>query len=277
MQRLILFISCFIFITACDEKPVVIPPFEAPVTNRVVLLEELTGVECQNCPQGAAIASSLAESVFPGQVIVVGIHGNFLTDMLSNSTYNFKNQDAIDLEEYLKPWQGKPSAAINRILFEGTDKLANNKPGEWQGLVNDVLQQPHQVEIDFSHEFDVNTGELTVNVGIAPLEDIAQGEFRLTVMLTESHMIDPQKDGSNIVDDYEHNHVLRDIITNFDGDVIGNSMTKGINLTRTVSANIQEIVDGEWIPENMEVVVAVANTAGVGKDVMQAAQAHLVE
>ncbi len=277
MRGFILFLTCFLSFAACDEKPVVIPPFEAPVSNRVVLLEELTGVECQNCPQGAATAEALAKSIFPGQVVVVAIHGNFLTDMLANSTYDFKNQDAIDLEEYLKPWQGKPSAAINRILFEGTDKLANNKPGEWQGLVNDVLQRPHQVEVVFSHEFDQSNGDLTVNVGIAPLEDIPEGEFRLTVMLTESHMIDPQKDGTEIVDDYEHNHVLRDILTNFDGDVIGNSLTKGINLTRTVSTNIQEIVDGEWIAENMHIVVAVANTGGVGKDIMQAAEAHLVE
>ncbi len=277
MQRLILFVSFIILLMACDEKPVVIPPFEAPVSNRVVLLEELTGVECQNCPQGAAVAQALSKSVFPGQVVVVGIHGNFLTDMLANSTYNFRNQDAIDLEEYLKPWQGKPSASVNRILFDGTDKLANNKTGEWQGLVNEVLQQPHQVEVVFSHEFNAATGDLTVNVGIAPLEDIPEGEFRLTVMLTESHMIDPQKDGSDIVPDYEHNHVLRDIITNFDGDIIGNSLTKGINLTRTVSANIPQIVSGEWIPENMEIVVAVANTGGVGKDIMQAATAYLVE
>jgi len=277
MQRLILFFSCFVFFTACNEKPVIVPPFEAPVSNRVVLLEELTGVGCQNCPQGSAIAESLAESVFPGQVIIVGVHGNFLTEMLANSKYNFKNQDAVDLELYLKPWQGKPCASINRVLFEGEDQLANNKPGEWQGLVNDILQQPHQVELVFSHEFDAVSGELTVNVGIAPLMDIPQGEFRLTVMLTESHMIDPQKNGNIIEDDYEHNHVLRDIVTNFDGDVIGNSFTKGSNLTRTVTANIQEIVDGEWLPENMHIVVAIANTGGVGKDIMQAAEAHLME
>lgn len=277
MKRLILFFSCFVFFTACNEKPVIVPQFEPPVSSRVVLLEELTGVECQNCPQGSAIAESLAESVFPGQVIVVGVHGGFLTDMLANSTYSFKNQDAIDLELYLKPWQGKPCASINRILFEGEDLLANNKPGEWQGLVNDVLQQPHQVEVVFSHEFDAVSGELTVNVGIAPLEDISQGEFRLTVMLTESHMIDPQKNGSEIEEDYEHNHVLRDILTNFDGDVIGNSLSKGTNLSRTITANIQEVVDGEWIPENMSIVVALANTGGTGKNVMQAAEAHLVE
>ncbi len=269
IRQFILFVLIVASLSSCNEKTVIIPPFEAPVSDRVILLEELTGVSCQNCPKGAATAQGLATSVFPGQVVVVAVHGGFLSDPLSQSQFDFRNDDAEELEDYLKPWLGKPAATINRIQFDTESNFGIDDPDKWQGYVADVLERPHVMELQLASEFNENTRELTVNVGAIPLEDMT-GNFRVTVMLTEGGIIDAQLDGAVIIDDYEHNHVLRDIITEVEGTSLATSLTKNEVLNRTYTS----IVDPSWDVDHMYVVAAVANVDG-GKEVLQAAEIHL--
>jgi len=111
-------------------------------------------------------------------------------------------------------------------------------------------------------------------VGAVALEDL-EGEFKLTIMLTESEIIDAQKDVSEVVKDYEHNHVLRDIITNFEGDSFADKLIKDIPVTKTYTYTIPEDEDGLWNEDHIEVVAFIANTEGESEEVLQATQAHL--
>ena len=94
-------------------------------------------------------------------------------------------------------------------------------------------------------------------------------------MLTEDHIIDAQKDVSVIVDDYEHAHVLRSIITPFDGTAFGSDLQQNQTVNNTFTATLPA-EDGTWIAENMEVVVFVHRVDAGHKEVMQAFSAHLL-
>ena len=93
--------------SSCTEEGVMIPPFEEPDSKRVVLLEDLTGVQCPNCPKGAAAIEDILTKL-PNNVVAVGVHGTFLTKPLPESKYDFRNPKSIALEEFLKPFWVSP-------------------------------------------------------------------------------------------------------------------------------------------------------------------------
>jgi len=119
-----------ISLVSCDEVPVVIPsgpsgptePVGGDTTLRVVLLQELTGVKCPNCPTGAAEAKRLLE-VYDEQLAVIGVHGDFLTTPLPESQYDFRNEFSRTIESST-PFIGKPAGAVNRRQVEGSPFLA---------------------------------------------------------------------------------------------------------------------------------------------------------
>lgn len=267
------FIVVFILCSACTEKEIIIPPFEPIISDRVVLVEEVTGVRCPNCPTGSAKIESLLEQ-FPNQVIAVGIHGSFLTQPYSESKFDFRFEAARELENFLKPWEGKPAAFVNRKKFEDEPILSISEFDLLSTYVAQELNEPHQIEISMSIDFDLDSRALEINLGIIPLADL-NGEFRLSVMLTESHIIDRQANVGELIEAYEHNHVLRMMLTAFDGDSFNNSLVLGDLINQSFSVTLPE-EDGSWIAENMEVVAFISNHENEDKEVLQAVSVPVI-
>ncbi len=254
-------------VSACVEQMVMIPENPTIDTERVVLLEELTGVDCPNCPKGALAAKEI-QANFPGQIVVVAIHGEFLAEPLSTSNYDFRFPEAEDLENYLKPWDGKPAAAINRTEVEGSSEFSETNTDLWQGIVEDELAKTHVLNLIADVNYNPDTRTVQVNTAGNPLVNL-EGDYNITVMLTENHIIDAQKNVSVIIDDYEHEHVLRMFLTPFDGTFFGSNLGAGELYNNGFSGTLPD-EDGTWIAENMEVVVLVHRVDGSHKEVMQA-------
>ena len=267
-----LIVVVVLFSTACEEQPVEVPPFDPPNTGRVVIIEELTGVSCPNCPAGIAIINSILDQ-FDGNVVTYGVHGLNQTKPKDDSKYDFRYQDAIDLEEKLKPFFGKPAASINRVLFAGQDHVSNTSRDLWPSMVEEELLKPQQLEIFLDSSFDEDTRMASINVGVRALEDIP-GQLQLHVAVTESHLIDPQDDVDRTIPDYEHNHVLKDLLSQLDGDVLATNISTSEILNRPYMYLVPEEVNGEWIPDNMEIVAFITSTASNG-EVLQAGKIYL--
>ena len=258
MKNIIYLLVVVFMMISCEEKMVVIPEFEPIDTGKVVYVEELTGVRCPNCPAGSARLESI-QHLDPDNVVIVGIHGIDLAKPLDESKYDFRNEDAADLEIFLKDWLGKPSAYFNRERFEERE-----------------LEKPQVMEVTIIKSFDPITRVLDVTVAALPLEDLS-GEFKVSIMLTESEIIDAQDDQNQVLDEYEHNHVLRDVITKFDGDTFASQLTKGQAQTKNYTYTIPDDGTGLWVPEHIEIVAFIANAEGESEEVLQAAKAHLVD
>lgn len=258
--------------TTCTEIPIELKDPIIPESERVVLIEELTGASCPNCPKGsAAIENILAK--FPEKVVAVGIHGDFLSKPTAKSRYDFRNPKAKDLENWFKPWFGKPSASINRVTDE-TEALMIDLPDLWQAAVEKELQKDHQMNVLMQVSYDPSARRVDVEIAAIPLVNLP-GTYNISLYLLESGIIDAQSNGSVIIEDFTFNHVLRDMLTRFDGDSFGNDLTAGTILKRTYSYTLPETPAGLWLPERMEVVAMVSHNDPKNKSVVQAAHAKV--
>ncbi len=260
----------------CEEKMVTIPDFEPPVSDKVVLVEELTGVSCPNCPAGSTKLASLIQK-FEGKVVGVGIHGEFLAEPIEDkSIYDFRNDVVRDIEFHLSPFQGKPAAVINRVFFEGEGFLGVDNIDLWEGYVQQEFDKPEILTFGYQVDYDISTRQVSIDIDMFPATTMP-GSYAFHLMVLESHIIDAQKDVEEIIDEYEHNHVLRDMMTGTLGDAIGGNYSpanppSSRNYTYTLPES-----DGTWIPENIELVGFVTDITGGGEEVIQAFEAHLIE
>ncbi|MCB0660117.1 MAG: Omp28-related outer membrane protein [Saprospiraceae bacterium] len=267
----IIFIGLFL---GCNEIPIKLADPEIPDSDRTVLIEELTGVSCTNCPKGALAVENIL-SQYPGRVVVVGIHGVLLSQPVKDaSKYDFRNPDAHDLELSFPNLWGKPAASVNRSADSNGD-IVDIIPDRWLGKVEAELQKPHVLNIVLETQFDRTSRQLQVEIAAIPLVDLPDN-YKISVYLIESGIVDAQADGGEIIPNYVHNHVMMDMLTDFDGDVFGSDLKKG-EIYKKKYNSVFPVVDGLWDPDQMEVVVMIAKDSVGDKSVLQAASAHVVE
>ena len=101
-----------------------------------------------------------------------------------------------------------PKGMINRIGVPNSTHGA--EVTNWNSIVQSVASDEPDFGITISPDINGNAGSVDVNIKV--LNDIG-GDFNLVLCLTEDSIINWQKDGQIEVEDYEHNHVLRTVIS----------------------------------------------------------------
>ena len=258
-----------VLFSSCLEKEVIIPPLQIDDRGKTVLIEELTGVRCPNCPSANARLESI-KFLYGENIVTVAIHGDLLTMPLAESSQDFRNRYASQLENNFRPFVGKPSIVINRKLFPSFSLIANPLQDQWQSLIESELQKEQTLSITSDIEDTDNT--ITMNIGIIPVSDI-QDNLWLHAMITESHIIDPQQDVTSIIPDYEHNHVLRHMITPIDGRYIGNQFDPNQIYNQSIALDKNEIQE-HWVLKNVSLIIFVTNSLN---EVEQAGQFRFLE
>lgn len=271
INKIFIFVIAAITIYSCNEIMLNIEDPVIPESDRVVLIEELTGASCPNCPKGSAALENIIAK-YPDKVAVVGIHGQFLAEPIKDkSKYDFRNDKAKELENWFRPWYGKPAATINRILTEDPQEpYAISSPDLWLAEVEKELLKPHQMNILLAVDYDESKRTIDLDVSVIPLVDLA-GNYNISVYLTESDIIDAQSNGSEYVDDYEHKHVLMDMMTNATGDSFGSNLKANDVIKKKFPSYTLPVREGLFNPEKMEVIVMVSKSDVGVRDVIQAA------
>lgn len=210
------------------------PTIEAPQTKKV-LIEELTGAKCVNCPEGAEIIKSLMVQN-PGRIILTGIHSGFLTDPPVNAKYDFRNDDATALRLFFNEGDpSKPSAAFDRTLATSGGSAGKAfigkgaTGGDWLAMLPTRLAKSTPVNINLSSSYDALNNLVEVKAKLAFTEDVTE-KLALTLYVLENGKEDIQesKDVNGIpieVEDYEFSHILRKLITPAAGDLVLDSLT----------------------------------------------------
>ncbi len=273
----IIALVCLYMLSACEEKPLVIPDFVPPTSGKVVLIEEFTGASCTGCPQGAAKVEELL-NLLPNNVAAVAIHGAFLSEPIANkSKYDFRNEDAAVLEQEPSfALQSKPAAMIDRSEVFPGQPIIKDSPPSWGIFVEELLQEDQELEL--SIDAIVDNGVLEVTVFGTALVDLP-GNYNLGVYVTQSHIIDYQKTTVSTISDFEFNHFLRKSLTNvpygnvIDSDLlIGDSFER--NFTFTLPTDLDPMIP-EWKVEDLEVVAYVSRDGGTVAPIIQAAKKKL--
>lgn len=247
--------SSLLLCASCDENapfPLNLTPDTAQDTTYMgtvdvaqtqnVLVEDFTGVQCVNCPQGHETLKNLEEAN-PGRVIGISIHAGDLSDPLPNSDSSFVLPQGLALYNLLGV-EGLPAASINRIHFPNQDFIPVVGAGNWTAKVNEQLTQTQaSVNMYLDKQYDAATRQLSIITELRYPQTIDNAvEHRINVYIAESAIIDPQETTENgqtfVIEDYEHNNVLRQMVTFVDGSTVntpdkqaGRVVVKTFNLT----------------------------------------------
>jgi hypothetical protein len=270
LTNIFILIVISLLVGACQE---IGPSITIAKTDRVVLIEEFTGVRCVNCPQGSAEIEALLNT-YSENLIAVSIHGGIFGQPYSDSQYDFRTNDGTALIGYLNAPStgpaGYPAAVINRKIHTGQQDRAVFQ-SSWAGIVGNEAQSKADVRITIDKSYDAATRKLKMSPTVFFQEDIS-GDVNFTVLITETDIIDVQLDQSGKVPNYSHKHVLRDVITSsYSGDLIGTNISK----ETLKNLNYEYIIPNEWNASKCSIVVFVNRNDGANLDVLQAAEAHV--
>jgi len=266
------FIGFLLITFSCNEIPTPLPPPVEVPEGRVIMIEELTGVSCVPCAAASAILAEILENA-DGAVVAYGVHGRFQSDPLPESKYDFRNEDAEELESYLVEF-GKPAASFNRTT-SNTGSLVYGQPASWQAFVDQELVKPVVANVEIRPTYDEASRRIDIRVSVRALVDL-QGVINVVVGVSESDLVDPQKAVGEEILDFKHKHVLKKLLTPVLGDPISSSgMVAGEIQSATYSYTVPAELNGEWIPSNMEVTAFITSEDENG-EIQQAAQEPIV-
>ena len=288
---IILFI--LLYISSCDivETPYMntenISQIDTNSNNYVkkVLIEDFTGHLCPNCPQAATEIEAIHD-IYGEQIIAIAIHVTksfarpYPASQAPNFQYDFRTSWGDDLDNLFDiSSAGLPRGMVNRTGYADNHKLGKD---EWANAVTNELNK----EINFG--IMINSSNNNINITTQVLNNIS-GSYNLVVCLTESGIINWQKDGTENIENYEHNHILRSVLldealsSNINYET-NQEIQKNItyNLTELeeynidYSTNVAELGNGNagnWNSNNMSIVAYIYNTNT--KEVVQVEQNNL--
>lgn len=271
-------------------------------TVKKVILEDLTGVKCGWCPEGAVMAEDLYKAK-PSTFIPVAIHTGSYTS--PSSPLRTAHGDAINT--MLKPY-GYPAGAVDRKNYppghvpgapQNYDKwtgLAMSR-GVWQDAINVRMALDGVVSVSFSnmkknadgsYEADVNAKFTKLPAAGVPLKlqvYILEDSIRATktdALLAQDNYSANVQAGASPLDPWYHNNVLRTSLLNVAPDYYGDGTTiPAVPALNTVyTKHIKFTPDAAWKAKQLRVLAFVAyngdgTLAADKKEIINADQVYL--
>jgi hypothetical protein len=257
-------------LVACSEElpPVIMTAEEKPLLDtfylgsvpsaavKKVLLFDVTGVRCNNCPKAAVLAKSLASSN-SGRVEVVALYPK--TPMsLTFPWAGYDTMSTIEADQIATAMGGitsLPLGAVDQVAFNGS-KLLNTS--DWGAAVTSQLAKTSPINITLKSTWKSADGKARVEIK-AVANSALTANYKWVVAITESKVKSKQSDQDapgGMVDDYDHEHALR--------GVVGSTLGSDINTTAVSAGYVREkqfyvVPKAKWNAANCDVVVWVYN------------------
>ena len=249
-----------------------------------VLIEDFTGHLCPNCPDAARELDAIHD-IYGEQIIGMAIHvsksfARPYPPSQTNFQYDFRTYWGHYWDNfYGVSAMGLPRGMVNRIGYPDNHKLGKD---EWASAVAEELTK----ELKFGINIKSSNDSITISSRV--LNNISGG-YNIVVCLTESNIINWQKDGQENVENYTHNHVLKavlidDVLASSTSYITGEEITKKINYDLAsleqfnidYSLNTAELGNGNsggWNTSNMSVIAYIYDNTT--KEIIQVEEAHL--
>ena len=188
-------------------------------SNRNVLIEEYTGINCGYCPNGHAYGNTVLTNN-QGHAWVINIHqGSY-----ANATPDYRTSFGDALFNQIGS-TGYPCGTVNRHVFSGS--VTNVNYTTWPSVATTVRGMSSPVNIAIDVDLDYNTRKLTILVEVYYTANSAVSTNKLNVALLQNWVKGPQSNYGNynsayITSDgqYYHMHMLRNLLTGQWGVVI---------------------------------------------------------
>ena len=279
-----------IALTGCDkDKPL---PAPASIDNapkdttflsstiqspeqKIVLVEEFTGVYCYTCPATHQVVADMIDS-YSGKIVVVNTHSTHFgiysdPDVMGNQ-YDFRTQDGDSIVTLLGGVISLPSAAIGRKIHSGETTIISQNRDLWESYVAQEINETVKVNIDIANSFSTSNRKLQVVITLNYVQNVNETNF-LSVLLVENNIIDKQLDSNlAVVQNYSHQHILRDYLTEYKGNQITATKEPGRVYIRVFDYTIPN----DWNENNVEVIAFVHKGWLSSQDVLQATLSSII-
>lgn len=232
--------------------------------GRAVLIEDLTGQRCINCPIGTDIITGIIKTYGEDNVIAVGIHCGPLGFAGNSKRVGLKTDTG---DEYYTHWAngtnlGQPSAIFNRKKGKGPIDNLNN----WAAEVGLIISEKANLSVNIANAYDAKTRTLTTKVGAFGVNGTVSGKLQVWIVEDGIKAMQLMPDGS-ANQEYIHNHVFRAAVNGTWGEDI--TVKEG----ETTSNDYSYVLPETWNADNISVVAFVYN----GNGVENVAKKHIVE
>ncbi|MCH5214377.1 MAG: Omp28 family outer membrane lipoprotein [Muribaculaceae bacterium] len=231
--------------SSCDSvsepqrfKPAQIDP------QRAILIEEFTGQNCTNCPDGHAaikeLTGALGDSVVP-----VSIHASSLA---MDPPRGYKTATG---EEYYKNIGSPalPAAVINR-------QTSPLQVPVWGSTINSLIMTPTPFTVKASAEVSSDGANYDISVAFSSKQDY---EGSLSVWIIENDLVGRQLDHGVNIPDYVHNHVFRAAANG----TWGEKVSLKANVPQHTSYSVP--IESGWKMANVYVVAFLYDDSGVAQ------------
>ena len=227
-----------ILLTTCEVIPENerLIPIETESSNRTTLIVEFSGLKCNNCPLAAEEAHNLL-SLYGNKLVVVEMHpaSNKLTEAKPEYDYTCAASDL-----YYQHFGGDnttplPIGVVNMTKTDG-DYFVKYQLWGSACIASSKITSP----VTIAQAVDVSSNELHINATISNIStDMIDVQY--IAWLTEDKIIGPQMMPEGTANPtYEHNHVLRDAITDEWGTAlqINGKETETLSMTYTLPTHV---------------------------------------
>ena len=285
MKKSLVLIGIFtvsIFLFSCDEEP---PPgldFSTGPENdttyivstipsaqsKNVLIEDLTGVRCNNCPKAAAEAVRLHEINPRIKVMALYIKSSSFSTPWTGYE-DLTTQVAEDIIQDTEAPGGLPKGYVDRV--KGTSNNIANQWEDWEGITTPQLAKTTPVNITLERELNTDTSVVKAKVELVYTEDVPSANHALLLVLTESHIKSKQAMPDNSKNlEYLHNHVLRTSLTSSLGKTIEANVEAGRLIFSTYSLTMEDY----WDPAHCHLLALVQDRTT--KEIIQVQEIDLL-
>ncbi|PSK90299.1 Omp28-related outer membrane protein [Taibaiella chishuiensis] len=250
-----------------------------PAELKNFLVEELNGVKCGACPEGAAFLEKL-NGDNDHRFRIIAIHQGTLTDMITNrepksiqDLSTGKGGDGSQILNGIFGEQGsKPTACFDRWpQGTGTNVYLADGANQWPPRIAEMKKRRDKTPVNLKVESKYNTDKDQYDITVTlHYTQAVKGENKLFIYLTENNIKDAFTYSDTLI---TYNHVFRKAVT----DPVGRPFLVNVNkepgrvyiYRAAVKVDKTDARQKFWVPENMKVVAFVSNPGPDDKSVLQ--------
>lgn len=208
-------------------------------SNRNVLIEEYTGINCQYCPDGHKKANAI-KAAHPDRVNIINIHqGSYAANTYTTTFGNaLANQTGLE---------GYPAGTVNRHVFSQYSNVTDVYRDYWSSCANSIMNMSSPVNIGAEGTLDMTTRTLTLRVQLYYTSSQTVTSNMLNIAITQDNVLGSQVGGSTynpsqiINGQYNHMHMLRHLITGQWGETIS-TITPGTLVEKNFEYVIPDVL-----------------------------------
>ena len=232
--------------------------------DRVVLLEDYTGVKCVNCPEAAVTAHELLER-YPQNLVVLSVHAGFLAAPFVGEP-DFRTEAGSTWYETFG-FSANPIGTVNRTKVNNGYGYNSNA---WGTKIVEEINKIPEVQFSINPTYDESTRKLDFLVKGEFTQEIT-GDFYIFAGIMEDSIQSKQLTEQGVNPQYWHRHVFRQPVNGIWGESLFVGVTEPSQLFQK---SFSTTIDSTYNADHCYVVSYVYDNAQE-KVILQAGQAKI--